>query len=102
MAINTHCGLFQVNRLQQGVKTAPGIFQGLMDTMMAGAEGVSVYMDDFIVGGTDEESHQKNLFEALRRIEDFGFRLKIEKCTFGQQKISSSSPLLCPNVPVDK
>jgi transposase InsO family protein len=88
MAINTHCGLFRVNRLQQGVKTAPGIFQGLMDTMMAGADGVSVYMDDFIVGGIDEQSHQKNLFEALRRIEDYGFRLKIDKCSFCQEKIT--------------
>lgn len=87
MVINTHCGLFQVNRMQPGVKTAPGSFQQLTETMMAGAEGVSTYMDDFIIGGIDDEDHRKNLFEALRRIEDYGFRLQIGKCKFGQKQI---------------
>ncbi|XP_011858293.1 PREDICTED: uncharacterized protein K02A2.6-like [Vollenhovia emeryi] len=48
LTINTHCGLFQVNRLQPGVKTALGVFQQLMDTMMSGAEGAFPFIDDFI------------------------------------------------------
>ena len=87
LTINTHCGLFQVNRVQPGIKTAPGMFQQLMDTMMAGAEGASPYMDDFIVGGVDGDDHRKNLFEVLRRIQDYGFRLRLEKCSFAQKKI---------------
>lgn len=88
LPINTHCGLFRVNRLQPGIKTAPGIFQQLIDTMMAGAEGTIPYMDDFVVGGIDEAQHKKNLYEALRRIQDFGFRLRIDKCSFGKKQIS--------------
>lgn len=87
MPINTHCGLFQVNRLQPGIKTAPGIFQQLIDTMMAGTDGTLPYMDDFIVGGKDDDQHDANLREALRRISDYGFRLKLEKCSFGQKEI---------------
>lgn len=87
MAINTHCGLFQVNRLQPGIKTAPGIFQQLIDTMMAGASGTFPYMDDFIVGGENDDKHDQNLREALQRIQDYGFRLKLEKCSFGQREI---------------
>lgn len=87
MPINTHCGLFQVNRLQPGIKTAPSIFQQLIDTMMAGAEGAFPYMDDFIVGGINDKEHDTNLYEVLKRIQDYGFRLKIEKCSFGQKKI---------------
>jgi hypothetical protein len=36
MNINTHVGLFQMNRMQPGVKTAPGQFQQLMDSILAG------------------------------------------------------------------
>ena len=87
LTINTHCGLFQVNRLQPGIKTAPGIFQQLIDTMMSGAEGAFPFIDDFIVGGVDEDTHRKNLLEVLKRIQDYGFHLKMEKCSFGQKKL---------------
>lgn len=85
--INTHIGMFQMNRLQFGLKTAPGIFQQEMDKMMNGAEGVFTYIDDILVGGRDEKDHEKNLFEVLRRIESHGFRLKPEKCSFGQSSL---------------
>lgn len=81
LTINTPFGL------QPGVKTALGMFQQLMDTMMAGAEGICVFKDNFIVGGVDEEDHRNNLFEALKRLQDYGFRLKIEKCSFGKEEI---------------
>ena len=87
MTINTHCGLFQVNRLQPGVKPAPGIFQKLVTKMMSGAKGVFPFIDDFIVGGTDETDHKHNLFDALQRIQDFGFHLKIDKCSFAQDQL---------------
>lgn len=82
MTINTHCGLFRVNRLQPGVKTAPVIFQQLIDTMMSGAKGTFPFIDDFI-----KNYHRENLFETLKRIQEYGFHLKIEKCTFGQNKL---------------
>lgn len=80
--INTHCGLMQVNRLQPGIKTAPPLFQQLMDTIMSGAKGVFCYIDDLIIGGATEQEHDENLNEALRRLQDAGFKLKIEKCEF--------------------
>ena len=85
MAINTHCGLFKVNRLQPGIKIAPGLFQQLIDTMMSGANGTFPFLDDFIVGGVGDDDHRINLMEALKRINDYGFRLKLAKCSFGQK-----------------
>lgn len=87
MPINTHCGLFQVNRLQPGIKTAPGIFQQLMETMLSGAEGCFAFMDDFIVAGKDVVDHRNALFDALGRVESYGFRLKLGKCSFGKTMI---------------
>jgi hypothetical protein len=86
MNINTHMGLFQVNRMQPGVKTAPGQFQQLMDTILAGTKAMP-YLDDIIVGGKGEKDHQDRLYEVLKRLEDAGLTLGIDKCTFGQKEI---------------
>ncbi|XP_011858817.1 PREDICTED: uncharacterized protein K02A2.6-like [Vollenhovia emeryi] len=86
MAVNTHRGLYRVNRLQFGVKTAPGQFQQLMDSILAGS-GASPYLDDIIVPGKGETDHKKRLFDILKRLEDAGLRLKLGKCKFGQPSI---------------
>jgi len=86
MSINTHCGLFNVNRLQPGIKTAPGAFQQLMDIMLSGIEGSFAFIDDIIVGTTKAE-HRDKLFEVLGRIQDYGLKLRIDKCQFGMTKI---------------
>ena len=33
LTINTHRGLYKINRLQYGINIAPTIFQKIMDTM---------------------------------------------------------------------
>ena len=87
LVVNTHLGLFQVNRMQPGVKTAPGQFQELMTKMLSGVSGAFAFIDDIIVSGSDIEDHKRNLFEVLRRINDYGFKLRIDKCSFGESKI---------------
>lgn len=86
MAINTHLGLYQVNRMQPGVKTAPGQFQELMDKFLAGT-GAMAYLDDIIVPGKDTADHKERLFLVLKKLEDAGLTLRIDKCTFGQPQI---------------
>uniref|UniRef100_A0A8R1I4B2 RNA-directed DNA polymerase n=1 Tax=Caenorhabditis japonica TaxID=281687 RepID=A0A8R1I4B2_CAEJA len=71
LTINTHLGLFYPNRLPFGVKTAPAIFQQIIDTMISGLEGVTAYMDDLVICG----------------IEEFGLRVKPAKCSFLQPEI---------------
>ncbi|XP_055523196.1 uncharacterized protein K02A2.6-like [Wyeomyia smithii] len=46
LTINTHRGLYRYNRLTPGVKAAPGAFQQLIDTMLAGLSCTSGYLDD--------------------------------------------------------
>jgi len=86
MAVNTHRGLYQVNRLQFGVKTAPAQFQQLMDTILAGT-GASAYLDDVIIPGKGMEDHKRRLFAVLKRLEDAGLKLRLDKCKFGQTSI---------------
>uniref|UniRef100_A0A5S6R0S0 Reverse transcriptase domain-containing protein n=1 Tax=Trichuris muris TaxID=70415 RepID=A0A5S6R0S0_TRIMR len=87
LTINTHRGLYRYNRLPFGVKSAPGIFQQIMDTMLAGLTGGVAYLDDVIIVGKDSEDQQKNLEAVLERIDEFGFCIRPEKCTFGTECI---------------
>nr|CAD2155480.1 unnamed protein product [Meloidogyne enterolobii] len=60
--INTHMGIFEVQRLPFGVKSAPAIFQKLMDELISGLKGVFAYLDDLIIGSENETEHKKFLF----------------------------------------
>ncbi|KAH7724401.1 Gag-Pol polyprotein, partial [Aphelenchoides avenae] len=63
--ITTHRGLYQYNRLPFGVKSAPGIFQSVMDKMLAGIPLARGYLDDVIVGGSSLEEHINALFQEI-------------------------------------
>ncbi|CAI2321053.1 unnamed protein product [Caenorhabditis sp. 36 PRJEB53466] len=49
LTVNTHRGLYQYQRLPFGAKTAPMVFQRIMDKMITGLTGVTAYLDDIIV-----------------------------------------------------
>ena len=87
LTINTHRGLFRYNRLVPGVKSAPGAFQRIIDSMISGIEGVDSYLDDLIIYGKTEECHERSLRQLLDRIKDFGFHLRLNKCSFGMNQI---------------
>ena len=82
LTINTHRGLFQFTRLPFGVKTAPAIFQQIMDTMLTGMEGTAAYLDDIIIVGQSNQELMERISRVLTCIQDFGFQLWLEKCHF--------------------
>ncbi|KHJ99148.1 hypothetical protein OESDEN_00856 [Oesophagostomum dentatum] len=77
LMINTHHGLYRYNRLTFEVKSAPGIFQQIMDAVIAILDGVAAYLDDIIITGRTND-HRRNLEALLER----GFCVLIEKCHF--------------------
>ncbi|EGT45435.1 hypothetical protein CAEBREN_28903, partial [Caenorhabditis brenneri] len=85
--INTHRGLYEYQRLVFGAKTAPAVFQRIMDKMITGLSGVTAYLDDVIIIGRSVQEHNDNLFEVFKRISEYGFRVKLEKCKFLEEKI---------------
>ncbi|PIO54721.1 reverse transcriptase, partial [Teladorsagia circumcincta] len=87
LTINTDQGLYRLNRLPFGVKSAPAIFQQQMDTMIAGLDGTAAYLDDIIVTGKTINEHNARLEAVLRRVHDYGFRVRLEKCSFLQTEI---------------
>lgn len=88
LTINTHKGLYKVNRLPYGVASAPAIFQKLMDQILQGIDGVICYLDDILITVRNTETHMKNLEEVLKRLKNHNLRVNREKCSFFQHSVS--------------
>uniref|UniRef100_A0A0X3PTE0 Retrovirus-related Pol polyprotein from transposon 412 n=1 Tax=Schistocephalus solidus TaxID=70667 RepID=A0A0X3PTE0_SCHSO len=77
-----HRGLFQFTRLSFGVRTAPAIFQQTMDNILTGTEGATAHLDDILVTGSNPDEVLQCLVTVLSRLQDYGFRLHLDKCNF--------------------
>ena len=80
LTIHTHKGLYQYTRLPFGIKSAPSIFQQIMDQVLSGLEGVSAYLDDIIIIGKTEEEHENRLNTVLEKLDKWGLKVRAEKC----------------------
>nr|VZI33584.1 unnamed protein product [Spirometra erinaceieuropaei] len=82
LTINTHRGLFQYTRLPFCVKTAPALFQQTMNAMLSGIPGTAGYLDDIIIVGRSPAELQDRVCAVLERVQEYGFRLRADKCQF--------------------
>ena len=87
-AFITHDGLFRFKRVCFGLSSAPSAFQKLMVTVLAGLNGVQCYLDDIIIHGDTQESHDANLRAVLHRLQSVGLTLNLQKCHFNLHEIS--------------
>jgi hypothetical protein len=85
--INTHRGVYEYQLLPFGIKSAPGIFQAIMDNMLAGLSFPTAYLDDIIVVSCSPDDHRRHLHAAFLRINEYGFRVRLGKCSFFQLSI---------------
>ena len=88
LTVNTHKGLYKFNRLTSGIKSAPEAFQRIMDQLCAGIDGAKAYIDDIMLASKSVDEHKANLERLLQRIDEFGFRLKFEKCKFFKSEVT--------------
>ena len=87
VTINTHRGLFRYKRLPFGIASSPAIFQRTMDIILQGLEGVACIQDDILISGKNDDDHIKNLNTVLSRLDSYGLRLQLSKCTFMQKSV---------------
>ncbi len=84
---NSPVGRFRWLRLPFGIKSAPEIYQRVMDTMLEKIEGANAIMDDIIIGGKNTEDHDKILKEVLRKATEWNLRLNLQKCKLRQTSV---------------
>ena len=82
LTLNTHMGLYRLNRLAYGVASAPALWQRAMDALLRNIPMVECTIDDIIISGHNDEEHLHHLEEVLTRLEKAGLRLNPQKCKF--------------------
>eukprot|EP00731_Ephydatia_muelleri_P024399 Em0016g670a len=85
--LSTHRGVLLQLCLPFGISSAPGYFQEIMDQLIGNLGGVTSYMDDILVSGSNASEHLQNLRALLQRLQDKGLHCRKEKCLFAQPSI---------------
>lgn len=80
-------GKFQYRTMPFGLKGAPSCFQRLMDSLLAGIEGVHCYIDDIIITGESWEHHLDLLNQVLTVLSANNLTVKLAKCSFGERYV---------------
>ena len=63
-------------------------FQLLIDKVLTGCNEFAMgYLDDIIIFSKSEEEHLKHLEKIFRRLQEFGLKMKKEKCVFFKKHI---------------
>lgn len=79
-----------------GISCAPELFQKVMDTIVAGLEGVVVYLDDILIFGSSQKEHDDRLEALMNRLKEYGVLLNLDKCLFNVGKLDFLGHELSP------
>jgi hypothetical protein len=80
-------GQFEWTRTYQGLHSAPGQYQRLMDLTVKGLHNVIVYIDDLLVHDSEHVSHRKSLQSLFDRLCKANLKLNLTKCNFGSTNV---------------
>lgn len=90
IAFSSNLGHFQFRRMPFGLKNAPSTFQRLMNSVLAGLQGIKcfVYLDDVVVYGCNLHDHNHKLQQIFQCFREANLKLHPQKCIFLKQEIS--------------
>jgi hypothetical protein len=97
LTLNTHRGLYTVNRLQFGIASAPSIWQRKMEQILHGIPFCHCRLDDILTTGRNDTEHVQILQQVCQRLSDHGLRLNAEKCHFMQDRLEYCGNTLTRN-----
>ncbi|KAJ8342697.1 hypothetical protein SKAU_G00326250 [Synaphobranchus kaupii] len=86
-AFVTHVGVFRYKRMAFGLYSAPSCFQKIMSLILAGIQGVSIYLDDVVVHAPSTALHDACLEQVFQRFRQHNITLNAEKCVFGAEEV---------------
>ena len=81
-------GKWEFKRTPFGLSQAPAYFQLLIDKVLMGCSRFAMgYLDDIIIFSNNEKEHLQHIEEIFTRLEQFGLKMKREKCDFFKKHI---------------
>ena len=86
LVLNTHKGLYQLNRPAFRIATAPAIWQRAMDQLLQEIPDTHRILDVTLITEVDDEHHLANAEAVLQRMEEAGLRANRQKCSFLQPR----------------
>lgn len=81
-------GLLRYKRLMFGITCAPEMFQKIMEKILAGCEGVLIFIDDIIIYGESEIQHDERVKKTLERLKSYDVLLNNSKCIYKVKRIN--------------
>ncbi|CAF2224972.1 unnamed protein product [Rotaria magnacalcarata] len=89
-AFITTDGLWQFNRLPQGLKNSPSVFQRLMNQTLGTLRWdiCLAYLDDIVVYSTSFTQHLIDVDKVCQALYQSNFKLNYDKCSFFNQEIT--------------
>jgi hypothetical protein len=78
---------YEFLRMPFGLTNAPMAFQRCMEGVLAGCQGVEVYLDDILIWGASKGEHDERLQKVLKKCREEGLTINVEKCQWGKQRI---------------
>ena len=70
-----------------GLSSSAQSFQRLLDHVLDGVEGCFVYLDDIMLHAPTQERHDQILEEVLKRLNEAGLSIALDKCKFAKESI---------------
>lgn len=95
-AFITKSGAYRFTRLMMGIKSAPEEFAKAMDLILAGLQGIHIYMDDILVTGKTSDEHDRNLKELLERLKQNNVKISETKSEFGVTEVEFLGHVVTP------
>ena len=91
--------LWRFLRVPFGLKSAPGWFQCQMQAVLSGLgpEELLIYIDDFLIHSPDIDSHLITLEKVLSRLQQYGLKIKPEKCNILKTEVSYLGHRITPS-----
>ena len=86
-AFVTMDGLYQYKVLPFGMKNSGSSFQRLMNKVLKGVKGCSVYIDDILLYTEEWEEHVKLLEEVFKKLDDANLTINLAKSHFVQADV---------------
>ena len=80
--MNTELGLLMWTRLPFGINSAAAQFQSTIDEVLLGIDQTCCRVDDILITGQNDKEHMSNVKQVVDRLEQAGFRCKLDKSKF--------------------